>query len=235
VDADQQVVQAGQPAGLLDLQVTAAANQQPQLQVQLADRLDSSQVAAGPDLFGDHPGITRVAFVLAAGGALAGPVHGQPRDMDQPEPGRPQHRLGQPGDPAHHIQPDHRLATQPSQRLDQALEGGGLVGHPLIQHHLAKVIDRGGPVDVLGNVDPHPDPHRLPPPAAVLALPSHTGIALHSDRSQSLISGPGRAVGRGELHHKPSPAASMTTIPTPPAHPDPASNPPRCELKGRAA
>jgi hypothetical protein len=90
-------------------------------------------------------------------------------------------------------------------------------------------------VDVLGNVDPNPDPHRLPPPATVVARSPLTGIALHSDWSQSLISGPGRAVGRGELHHKPSPAASMTTIPTPPAHPDPASNPPGCELKGRAA
>jgi hypothetical protein len=235
VDADQQVVQAGQAAGLLDLQVAAPAHQQPQLQVQLAGGLDGPQVAAGADLLGDHPGIARVAFVLAAGGALAGPVDRQPRDVDQPQPGSAQQRLGQRGDAADHVQADHRLATQPTQVIDQPLEGGGLIGHPLVQHHLANIVNCGGPVDVLGDVDSNPDPHRLPPTAAVFALSSLTGIALHSDWSQSLISGSGRAVGRGELRHKPSPAASMTTIPTPPTHPDPPSHQPECELEGRAA
>jgi hypothetical protein len=235
VDADQQVVQAGQAAGLLNLQVAAPTDQQPQPKVQLAGGLDGPQVAAGADLLGDHPGITRVAVVLAAGGALAGPVDRQPRDVDQPQPGRQKHRLGQPSDAADHIQADDRLLTQRIQVIDQPLERGGVVGHALVQHDLAEVIDGGGPVDVLGDVDPNPDPHRLPPAAAVVALPSLTGIALHSDWSQSLISGPGRAAGQGELHHKPSTAASMTTIPTPPAHPDPATNQPRCELKGRTA
>jgi hypothetical protein len=235
VDADQQVMQASQAAGLLDLQVPSAAHQQPQLQVQLTHRLDGSQVTAGADLLGNHPGITRVAFVLTPGGALAGPVDRQPRHMDQPEPGHPEHCLGQPGDPAHHIQADHRHPTQRIQPIDQLLEGSRVIRHPLVPHHLAEVIDSGGPVHVLGDVDPNPDPHRLPPPVTVPALSSHAGIALHSDWSQSLISGPGRAVGRGELRPKPSTAASMTTIPTPPVHPDPATHRPGCELKGRAA
>jgi hypothetical protein len=74
--------------------------------------------------------------------------------MDQPEPGHPEHRLGQPGDPAHHIQADHRHPTHPTQPIDQLLEGSRVIRHPLVPYHLAEVIDGGGPVDVLGDVDP---------------------------------------------------------------------------------
>jgi hypothetical protein len=202
-------VQAAKPAGLLGDQVAAAAGQQPDLQVQFAGRLDGAQVGSGADLVGDHPGIAGVAFVLAAAGGLAGSVDGQARDVDQLQAGRQQHRLAQAGHPTDHVQADYRPLVSLPQLVDQRLERGRVVVHPPVPQHPAGIVDCTGPVDFLGDVDSDPDAHAILPPTLLrFPLPFLAGIALHSDESQSLISGPGRAAGQGTCHrsHQGQPA-----------------------------
>ena len=236
MDRGQQVVQPAQAAGLLIGQVAAAAGQQPDLQVQLHAGLDGPQIAAGADLVGDHPGIARVALAFAAAGRLAGPVDGQPGHIDQPEAGHGEHGLDQVGDPPDHVHPHHQPLAEAAQLLDQGPDRGRVVVHPPVKHHLAGVVDHTGPVDLFGDVDPDPHPHLVLPPTPMrLSLLFLAGNALHSDGSQSLISGPGRAAGQGDLPPEPWTAASLRTIPTPPASRNPGTGQPGHELNGRAA
>jgi hypothetical protein len=116
--------------------------------------------------------------------------------VHQPHPGLAQHRLGQAGDPADHVQAHDQLPAKPAQRLGQLGELGGVVADPPVQHDLAAVVDRGRPVDLLGDVDACPDAHpRLPAPWLPVPLPSLAGTALRSDGSQSLITSPGNSRG----------------------------------------
>ena len=62
-DADEKVVLASEPLGLGGDEIAAAADEQPDLEVQLARRQDRPQVASDADLVGDDVGIARVGFV----------------------------------------------------------------------------------------------------------------------------------------------------------------------------
>ena len=86
-DADQEVVQAGQALGLGLDEIATPANQQAELEVDLAGGFDAAQVLADAHLLGDDAGIARIGFVLAADRALTGAVDGQARHMDEREPG----------------------------------------------------------------------------------------------------------------------------------------------------
>src|SRR6185312_5817711 len=78
VDGGQQVPQPVDPAGLLDHQLAAAADQQPQLGVELAGRLHGAQfVAAQPDLIGDDLRVAGIGLVFPAAGGLPGTVDRQ--------------------------------------------------------------------------------------------------------------------------------------------------------------
>src|SRR4029453_12448600 len=126
-----------------------------------------------------------------------------------------------------HVHPHHQSLAEAAQVLDQRRDRGGVVVHPPVQQHLAAVIARTGPVDLFGDIDPDPHPHPIPPPTPMLSLLLFLcGNALHSDGSQSLISGPGRAAGQGDLPPEPWTAASLRTIPTPPASPNPGTSQP---------
>ena len=77
-DANQQVVHPGKALGLRLDQVAAPTDQQPDLEVEFGRRLDRAQIVARADLVGDGASVARVGLVLAADGALAGTVDGQP-------------------------------------------------------------------------------------------------------------------------------------------------------------
>ena len=76
-------------------------------------------------------------------------------------------------------------------------------------------INGSDPVYLLGNIDSDVDPQGAPL-TFVARHPARAVFALHSDGSQSLISGRGGVAVSGELPPEPSRAASMKTIPTPP-------------------
>ena len=156
-------MQAAKAAGLLVNQVAAASDQETKLEVDLGAGLDRPQVVAGAHLVGDDAGVARVALGLAADRALAGPVYGQARHVDQAEAGRRQHRFGKAGDAADHVEADGDLALERAQLGDQRLDRVGLVRHRSIDEHRARVVDRRHPMRRLGDVDPDRDSHvRLP-------------------------------------------------------------------------
>ena len=239
-DADQQVVQARQALGLRLDQVAAAADQQPDLEVELGGGLDRAQVGAGADLVGDGAGVARVGLVLAADRALAGAIDGQARDMNKRESGLGQHGFGEPGDAADDVEADADRATESAELAHQLGDGGRRVRQLAVELHDAEGVDRRDPVDVLGDVDSDADPHGASrwlqsrhPARAVVALPS--------DDPQSPISGRGGVAVSGDLPPEPSRAASMKTIPTPPPCRDPGMPGsrrqalPKQHLNGRAA
>jgi len=86
-DADQEIVQAREPLGLRRDQIATTTDQQAQLEVELAGRLDRTQVLTDAHLLGDHPNVAGVGLVLAADGALTGAVDRQPRHVDEREAG----------------------------------------------------------------------------------------------------------------------------------------------------
>jgi hypothetical protein len=113
VDRGQQVAQPVDAARLVADEFTAARDEQSDLGVELAGRLDRSQVAAVANLVGDDCGVARVALVLAAADALAGAVDRQPGDVDDLDAGVQQHRRQQAGNAADDVDADRHGATSP--------------------------------------------------------------------------------------------------------------------------
>ena len=66
-------MQAAEPLGLRFDEIAPAADQQPDLEVDLGGGLDGAQVGAGAYLIGDGAGIARVGLVLATGLCPAAP------------------------------------------------------------------------------------------------------------------------------------------------------------------
>jgi hypothetical protein len=210
-------------------QVAPAADQQAHIDADLAQGLDRPQIGAGTMkrrcrfMVSDGAGVARVGLVLAADHALAGAVDGQARDVDQREAGFGQHDGGQTGDAADHVETDADgapWAGEHRQLVGQACERGRRVVELAVEQHGAVRIERRDPMQLLGDVDADAELHGAsrglqdrPPAGAV--------VALHSDGSQSLISGRGGVVVSGDLPPEPSRAASMRTIPTPPPCRDP--------------
>ena len=239
-DADEEVVLAAEPLGLGVDQVAAAADEQPQLEVELGGRLDRPQVAADAHLVGDDPRVARVGLVLAAHRALAGAVDGQARHVDEREAGLRQHRLREAGDAADDVEPDAHRSAERRELVDERGDGRRPVLQPAVEPHDALRIDGRDPMHLLGDVDSDADLHA---PSEKLVLLRHLAravVALHSDDPQSLISGRGELAAPGDLPPEPSRAASMKTIPTPPPQRDPGMPGSRCQallaqqLNGRA-
>ena len=167
-------------------------------------------------------------------------VDRQARDVNEGEAGRGEHRLGQAGDAADHIQADADRAAELAKLGDELRDLARRIGQFAVDQHDAIGVDRGHPMHLLGNVDPDADPHGAPPRLKV-RHPARAVVALHSDGSQSLISGRGGVAVPGDLPPEPSWAASMKTIPTPPPHHDPGMPGSWCQalpkqhLDGRAA
>jgi hypothetical protein len=71
-NADQEIVQSGEPLGLCSDQIATSADQQAQLEVELTGRLDRAQVPTDVHLLGDHARVTEVGLLLAADGCPGG-------------------------------------------------------------------------------------------------------------------------------------------------------------------
>jgi hypothetical protein len=159
--------------------------------------------------------------VLAADGALAGAVDGQPRHVDEGETGLRQHRLGQAGDAADDVQADAHAAAQLGQVRNESSDGARRVVQLAVDAHDAVGVDGGDPVRFLGDVDADADMHGPSRQLTVLRPPARAVVALPSDDPQSLISGRDGLAAPGDLRPEPSWAASMKTIPAPPPRRDP--------------
>jgi hypothetical protein len=94
---------------------------------------------------------------------------------------------------------------------NQSRDGRGRIVELAVDPDLALVVDGADPVHFFGDVDADCDTHGGSP--WLLRHPFVAGVALHSDRSQSLISGRKGKTKRGDLLSEPSRAASMKTIP----------------------
>lgn len=226
MDRAQQIPQPADAPRLLADQVLAAEDEQAQLGIELTDAGQRPQVVAGADLVGDHPGVTRIAFVLATASSSPGVFDHQARNVDHVQAGVSEHHLQQPGDTADNVDPDlHRAGRrgQAQQLIGQHSDLARHVVHAPAQHRhrLAGArVQAGGhsPVKFLSHVDTDRYVHgasshgrgrgrggvSLPP--AVVALPS--------DDPQRLISGQERAARQAALRPEPS-ATVMKAIPVP--------------------
>jgi hypothetical protein len=70
--------------------------------------------------------------------------------VDQRQSGCDQHRLGQTGDAANHIETD---APRTGQLLDKRGDGRRCVLELAVEAHDTIVVDGGDPVDFIGDVD----------------------------------------------------------------------------------
>ena len=180
-----------------------------------------AQVGAGADLVGDGAGVARVGLVLAADGALAGAVDRQARHVDEREAGLGQHGFGQAGDAADDVEPMRTLPPRRGQlgrrgwrcRLACSAACGRCSTTPSASMAVTQCISLAMSIPTLIRMAPL---RRLK-----VRHPARAVVALHSDGSQSLISGRGGVAVPGDLPPEPSRAASMKTIPTPPPRRDP--------------
>ncbi len=83
--------------------------------------------------------------------------------MNEGEAGRGEHRLGQAGDAADHIQADADRAAELAKLGDELRDLARRIGQLAVDPHDAIGVDRGHPMHLLGNVDPDADPHGAPP------------------------------------------------------------------------
>jgi hypothetical protein len=90
-------------------------------------------------------------------------VDRQARDVNEGEAGRGEHRLGQAGDAADHIQADADRAAELAKLGDELRDLARRIGQLAVDPHDAIGVDRGHPMHLLGNVDPDADPHGAPP------------------------------------------------------------------------
>ena len=227
VNRGQQIALAIDAPCLVGDQLAAAADQQPDLGIDLARRIDRPQIAPLSDLIGDHARVSGIAFVLAADRALTRAVDRQARDVHDRDPGLGEHRAQQSGDPADDVDADPQrpvLGAQPPQLVDQRGQRVRPIVDAAVQQQLATGrLDRRGPLELLGDIDPDSDCHPSPPHSVVQVKPLSPDLALQSDDPQCLISGDREAARQGEQPPEPSRAASMKTIPVSPT------------LEGRAA
>ena len=210
------MTQPADPACLVGHQLAPAGDQQPNLGIDVGERVDCAQVAPVADLIGDHRGVARIALVFPAAGALAGPVDRQPGHMHHLDAGLGEHRGDQPGDPPDHIDAHPQvpvLLGEPLQLADQRVQRCRLVVDAPIQQHRAVIgLNGPGPVKALGDVDPDRDAHLPPLNSGMASTPLTPDFALQSDQSQCLISGLGEAAWRADQPPEPSTAASMKAI-----------------------
>ena len=202
-DADKQVSHAGKALGLRLHDVAATADQQPDLEIEFGSRLDLAQVRSGSDLIGNGAGVARVGLVLAADRALTSAIDSNTRHVDEREPSLGQHGFGQTCNAADDIQADADCATQSGELVDQRRNIGRRVGQFAIDLHDAVGVDGSDPVDFFGDVNSDAGLHGAPL-QFVTRHPAHAVFALHSDGSQSLISGRGGVAAPGELPPEPS-------------------------------
>jgi hypothetical protein len=239
MDRGEQVAQPAESARLVGDKLASAPDQEAQLGIELAAELERPQIVAAADELGDHARVARVALVLAAGRALPGPVDREARHVDEHQPSFGKHRREQRRDPADHVDADGRgtvLALKPEKLVEQRLDRRRPIADATAQEHLARLsVDRRRPVELLRDVDPNRHPHLAPFVAGNHAQSLRAVLALHSDWSQSPISGREEKAEQGVVPPEPSTAASMKTIPAPPAHPALDIRSAGHEQKGRAA
>ena len=99
--------------------------------------------------------------------------------MDQAQTSRRQHRFGQPGDAADHIEADRDLALQGLQLGNQSRDGRGRIVELAVDPDLALVVDDADPVHFFGDVDADRDAHDRSPLPWFFRHPLVAGVALH--------------------------------------------------------
>ncbi len=204
---------ARQATRLLGAQVASARHQQPQFDVQFGLSGDGAQVRAGAHLLGNDSGIARIALGLPADRALAGAIDGQPWHVHQRQAGLQQHGLRQRSDASQHINAHALWRRQRQQLDDELLQVFWGVEKLAVEDDLAARVDSTDPVHFLGDIDADRRGHWHSPSRSI-RQPFLANFALHSDDSQSLISGREGKAERGEMPPEPSQAASMKAIPS---------------------
>jgi hypothetical protein len=168
----QQIADAPGAPGLIDDEVAPARDQQPELGVEFAGRLDGAQVAPGPGQLGNHRGVFRIALGLAAARALPGTVHGQARRVHDGDPGLGQHRREQARHTAEHVEGDDRpVGVDRLDARDQRGDRLRVIGDRKTEQRIGVLVDRRGPVDLLGDVDADEDGHGHLPASCTTSCP----------------------------------------------------------------
>jgi hypothetical protein len=215
-DAAQEPTQAGQAAGLVLGQIAATTDLEPERDDRVLIRQDRAQIAGAHQL-GDGARVPRIGLALAPREAMTGPVDRDARRMDEGKPFGQQHRLEETCERSHHVKADHHIAAETAQLRDQRVDPSGVVLDRAVENDLPAVIDRHGPMDRLGRIDPDAYLHCLASILSGLRRPRHADIALHSHRGHRVISGRSRAARRAAQPPEPARTAAMTAIPTLPA------------------
>jgi hypothetical protein len=110
----------------------------------------------------------------------------RPGTWTTPLAGGEQHGGEQAGQPAEHVDADQALAVETGELGDEGRDLGAGVVELAVQQDLAVLVDRGGPVDLLGRVDAYGDPHRshLPSGSSVRRLRPPTTPYAAIDRTE---------------------------------------------------
>ncbi|SNR70273.1 3-keto-5-aminohexanoate cleavage enzyme [Paracoccus sediminis] len=161
-------------------------------------------------------GQARIGLALAPGKALARPIDGDARRMDEAKALGQKRRPEEMGEGAHHVEADDRLAAKRAQIGRERCDPLRRVLHRPVEQRPARLVDGAGPVDRLGDIHSHRNPHGDPPSLPRTRMPRLAGIALQSHQGHRAISGRSRAAMRAAQPSEPSGTASMTAIPASP-------------------
>ena len=212
----EKITQARKASGLIDNDFAAPTDEQANVDIDLGLDLDRPQVGAGSREIGDGCRIARIGLVLSAAHTLPRAVDRQARCMNDPHASFGQHRAQQRGTAAQQVEGDgYTFGVQHGQFADQRRDSFRIVPDGMAEDRPCVRADHAGPMNVLGGIDANVEVHGfLPEGSSLNWQPSHAVLALHSDQSQSLISGRVRCGDRADLPPEPSRAASMIAIPS---------------------
>lgn len=212
----QHVAYAGGAACLVGDEVLASRNEQTDIGVDLADRLDCPQVRARSCQLGDNGGILRVGLGLSAAYALSCPVDGETGRVDEPEACFADHGADKRCHAAEHVERNGNVVrAQGFDPLDETGDCGRIVVDGHREDDIGIAVDGAGPMGLLGNVDTDEQLHGHLPGSGCPRQPGIAVVALHSDGSHSLISGRTGRRERVDMPPEPSRAASMMSMPAP--------------------
>lgn len=142
--------ETGDGAGLVRHEVAAAGEQEAQLgEVSLAGS-ELAEIRPHPGLLGDDAGVAGIGFGLPAVG-VAGPVHGQPGEVDDPLVPLPQERQQEEGRAAPGLVdgPNDFPTGEGESLVDEGHEGGLVVLDPSGEKFGSRGVEQVGPVELL--------------------------------------------------------------------------------------
>ncbi len=217
VNAAEQPSDAGDAAYVVLHQITASPHLQTQGDTGIIIGKDGPQIT-GAHKLGNGMGVAGIGLAFASGKALPSPVHGNTRRVNQGKSFGQKTCFDEARERANHINADYNISIQGVQVRNQGVDRIRIVLDRAVKNNPARFVNCNRPVNRFCRINSNTYLHLPTSRSLVARTPHRACIALHSHQGHRVISGHSGAATKAAQRPKPSTTATMTTIPSLPAH-----------------